>query len=172
MKQTQNKQVARSNAAFTLIELLVVIAIIAILAGLLLPTLTSVFKSADKNKAKAEISSIATAIKAYLSEYGSLPVDDGRQGNEDSVNDGTNITGTESEGVIERLIGDNARKISFLESTSGTGVFLDPWGQQYAMLLDTDYDSLLVLDNNDLRLQVIVYSLGDGTSGPIYSHEE
>lgn len=168
---------------FTLIELLVVISIIAILAGLLLPTLTSVFKSADKSKARTEMSSIATAVKAYMTEYGRLPADDSDQGRVNSYNDsyagftatiteGTTYTGAGSSNVIDRLIGENPRRISFLESPSGSGDFKDPWGVQYGIVLDTDYDSLLSINGDDVRLTVVVFSRGDGQTEWLFSHEE
>lgn len=58
---------------FTLIELLVVIAIIAILAGITLPVLANVKMKAKIANARAEMSGLATAIKAYESEYSRYP---------------------------------------------------------------------------------------------------
>ena len=62
----------RSNG-FTLVELLVVIAIIAILAGIILPTLGKVKENAKKASARAEMSGLAAAIKAYESDYNRYP---------------------------------------------------------------------------------------------------
>ncbi|HZO83582.1 MAG TPA: prepilin-type N-terminal cleavage/methylation domain-containing protein [Verrucomicrobiae bacterium] len=58
---------------FTLIELLVVIAIIAILAGLILPVLSSVKTRGKIAYAKSEMAGLSTAIKAYESDYNRYP---------------------------------------------------------------------------------------------------
>ena len=58
---------------FTLIELLVVIAIIAILAGILLPTLGMVKTRAKVANARSEMSGMVTAINAYESDYSRYP---------------------------------------------------------------------------------------------------
>ncbi|MGA2786446.1 MAG: prepilin-type N-terminal cleavage/methylation domain-containing protein [Verrucomicrobiota bacterium] len=64
----------RHPRAFTLIELLVVIAIIGILAGILLPVLSSAKINAQKQAAKVDISQIVGAIQQYDSVYGRFPV--------------------------------------------------------------------------------------------------
>ena len=58
---------------FTLIELLVVIAIIAILAGILLPTLAKVKENAKKSSARAEMGGLVAAINSYEGEYNRYP---------------------------------------------------------------------------------------------------
>jgi prepilin-type N-terminal cleavage/methylation domain-containing protein len=59
---------------FTLIELLVVIAVIGILAGLLLPALSSVKVKAKIKVMKTELNSLAAAISQYESEYSRVPI--------------------------------------------------------------------------------------------------
>lgn len=58
---------------YTLVEIMIVVGIIAILAGLALPVLNSVQRTAKLNKAAAECNAIAIAIKNFETEYGQMP---------------------------------------------------------------------------------------------------
>ncbi|NLX06388.1 MAG: type II secretion system protein [Phycisphaerae bacterium] len=55
--------------SFTLIELLVVVAIIAILVGILLPTLASVRQRATKVTCSSNLRQLGMAIQAYMQEH-------------------------------------------------------------------------------------------------------
>ena len=55
-----------NKKGFTLVELIVVIAIMAILAAVLVPTVTSKIKDADESKAKTECGSIANAVQSDI----------------------------------------------------------------------------------------------------------
>ena len=59
----------KSKQAFTLIELLVVIAIIAILAGLLLPSLSQANQSGKQTTCSNNLRQVSLAIRLYASDY-------------------------------------------------------------------------------------------------------
>ena len=65
--------VGRPPHAFTLIELLVVIAIIAILIGLFVPSLFTIYERARKTQAKNDLTQIVNAVNAFYTEYGKYP---------------------------------------------------------------------------------------------------
>jgi len=68
------------KTGFTLIEMLVVIAIIAILAGILLPVLLGVRKSAKNAHTKATIDLCETAVRNYQVDKGTFPIKPGAAG--------------------------------------------------------------------------------------------
>lgn len=139
----------RKNA-FTLVELLIVIGIIALLAAILLPAINTALKKAEEAQANTEVSNIATAVKAYVSEYGKFP---NHNGNSGDWNYGEGATGNaELINPLRAIAGtgnsankNNPRKIVFLEvnteSLDADGNFIDPWDKQYCITMDTDFDN-------------------------------
>lgn len=62
--------------AFTLVELLTVLAIIALLVGLLIPSLTMIRNVAKEAKQKAQLTEIGLALTAFRNDYGDYPPSD------------------------------------------------------------------------------------------------
>ncbi|MGA2443166.1 MAG: prepilin-type N-terminal cleavage/methylation domain-containing protein, partial [Tepidisphaeraceae bacterium] len=62
-----------NRKAFTLVELLVVIGIIAVLAGLLLPAVNHMRRSAQITGQKADFQTIAAALESYKADFGDYP---------------------------------------------------------------------------------------------------
>jgi prepilin-type N-terminal cleavage/methylation domain-containing protein len=58
----------RSRKGFTLIELMIVVIIVAVLAAVIVPLMTSRVNKAKWSEAKAAMSQIATALRAYVAE--------------------------------------------------------------------------------------------------------
>lgn len=126
-----------NRSGLTIIELMVVIAVILILVTITAPNVRRMIESARRAQARSEAQSIYTAISSYTTEYGRLPVSSGGQG-------GQGYTEYEdSEDIIRVLTGEdttlNPREIMFLQPQSNDpdGEYLDPWGNQYWIVLDS-----------------------------------
>ena len=63
----------RKKTGLTMIELLIVLAIIALLVGLLVPSLTAVRKVAKETKQKAQLGTIELALAAFKNDDGDYP---------------------------------------------------------------------------------------------------
>ncbi len=149
------------KSGFTLIELLVVIAILAILITLGSKGLRAARISAKKAQAKVEMKSIETAIKAYMNKYGKLPIAGSLQGQPEPDFDIGFSTNTIAALTAENLT-LNPAQVVFLEPQGNElgGIFLDPWGQQYIIALDTDYDNQVVIDGENVRRKVALRAIG------------
>jgi prepilin-type N-terminal cleavage/methylation domain-containing protein len=146
---------------FTLIELLVVIVILGLLITLGSKALRAAKLSAKKAQALVEMKSIETAVNGYYAKYGKLPAASSLQGNAD-----VGATEDESRDTILILTAEdttlNPAEIVFLEPQGAAtdGRFLDPWGMQYLIALDTDYDGEVDLSGAPVRRKVAVVAVG------------
>ena len=188
---------SRHTRAFTLIELLVVIAIIAILIGLLFPAFKAVQNQARQTQAKNDLTQIVNAVNAFYTEYGKYPMS---QIVDTTFGPGGNPTTNETlftelractavQGSCPAVASINTRQIVFISppdvknattpksgigTTTGTGRYFDPWGNNYVVRIDGDYNNSLInpYGNNQgagaspLTIGVIAWSLGqDQTLG-------
>jgi prepilin-type N-terminal cleavage/methylation domain-containing protein len=65
--------VKRKKTGFTIVEVLTVVAIMALLAGLLIPALSTVRTTAKEAKQKAQFATIELALTAFKNDYGDYP---------------------------------------------------------------------------------------------------
>jgi prepilin-type N-terminal cleavage/methylation domain-containing protein len=179
--------------AFTLIEILVVMTLIAILMGIGYPAFTSVMEQARKTQAKNEEQQIVAAINAYYTDYGKYPI---AGSSADVIFTGTaagTSSGSSNGAMIDALRNNinpsgpnyatvtswNPRSIAFIQPPvskdqtsprsgiqTSTGIWYDPWGKPYNVMIDGNYDNQLANPYADqpggqfLYLGVIVWSFG------------
>jgi len=185
MKTTTNHS---HRIGFTLIEMLVVIAIIATLAGFLFPAIGKSLRTAKRNTAAIEAKSIAGAILLFYNDYGYMPVEAGKQGftpgpgsgdyGDEQVESNQGFSDANSQNIIQVLLGDNKdlnpKGTSYLDvnTPTSTGEFLDPWGNQYWMKMDVDYDGKIQFfsNNKQYNKRAIVFSRGQ--DGELNPHED
>ena len=168
--------------SFTLTELLMAIGIIVILAAIAIPSTISAIKKAEMAKAQAEMTTLVEALKNYESTYGVLPLKclctTPTATPADGKISGTDGTHTAYETLIRILQGENLevngkamnkRQVVFLEGKE-EGVFTDPWGNDYYVLLDGNGDGKLNplidddeptgLDGKPWRKSILIWSAG------------
>ena len=191
---------ARYKRAFTLIELLVVIAIIAILIGLLFPAFKAVQNQARQTQAKNDLTQIVNAVNAFYTEYGKYPISgtiDVTFGSGGSPTTNETLF-NELRGCPNPATGScqapatlNTRLIVFISppdvknsasprsgigttaGAGGKGQYFDPWGTNYVIRIDGDYNNQVVNPYSanagatpNLQIGVIAWSLGqDGAGG-------
>jgi len=188
----------KHNRAFTLIELLVVIAIIAILVGRLFPAFKAVLDQAKQTQAKNDLTQIVNVVNAFYTEYGKYPLGAGitvdttfGPGGSPSTNETlfTELRGcTAAAGSCPAAATVNTRQIVFISppdvknaasprsgigTTTGTGRYFDPWGNNYVVRIDGDYNNQVLNPYTanagatpNLQIGVIAWSLGLDGSGP------
>ena len=165
-------------------ELLIVIAMIAILIGIAYPSFISILEKARKTQAANEEQQIVTAVNGYYTDYGKYPL----------VTADATISGSTSpsnadlfytlRGValganapVNGIPAANPRATVYIQppisktGTKGgvnltTGMWYDPWGSPYNVMIDGTYNNQLTNPYADapggttLYLGVIVWSFG------------
>jgi prepilin-type N-terminal cleavage/methylation domain-containing protein len=180
--------------AFTLIELLVVVGIIGLLAGLLLPAISTMMAKSEISAAKTDLQRIVMAWENYSREYGRWPVEgnpsqlfgsgvnaseDG-EGMEMVVMVRTNIMypGSESTAFNKHPICTkyNPKRIPFMtynkDSLNEDGDMVDPWGSPYRFMFDLDRDGKVEVGgtlSTTVYASVVAWSVGplNGAGEPV-----
>ena len=180
------KSKRQKSSAFTLIELLIVIVIIAILASVAFPVTALVMEQARRSEANNEVTQLKAAIGSYELEYSKLPFASGTGGEGDLIMD------TFQDNIISVLAGYNVdglnpRKKAFYQGKRAKdakrskkprgGVFgtdeqlqlADPWGREYHIVIDSNYDNILEdlpgAEDEEVRASVAVWSRGKQKDG-------
>ena len=141
---------------FTLVELLVVIGIIAILAGMLMAGIMYAPAKAQKAKAQAEVTTLVNAIKQYESAYGVLPIPTGALSSDGTLSSANyklmiHLLQADAEGLSDSdekaLKKLNKRWTKFMDIQGNeAGVYTDPWGENYNVVFDANYDGKIIMD--------------------------
>lgn len=101
------REAARRQGGFTLVELLLVLVILALIAGLVLPSIIGQAEGAKAKSASSQISRLSMAVETYYLDTGNTP-----ERLEDLVNDPGDHAGWNGPYVKEALL-------------------KDPWGRAY-----------------------------------------
>jgi prepilin-type N-terminal cleavage/methylation domain-containing protein len=166
----------RNPAAFTLIEMIAVMLIIATLVALFVGAASNAFDRARRAQAKNDVIQIVTAVNAFYTEYGKYPVPSGTT-TDAFFGSGAAPAGCTPIGNNDLLFNalrgldntTNPRAIVFLSPGGAKNTipprggiatdnrYYDPWGSQYAVAMDSDYNNQIGTANP--------YSDSDGSAG-------
>lgn len=158
------------RASFTLIELMVVMLIIAILAGITYPVVMASRRRAMEQRAEAEVRMIQAAIKQYVALYRKWPAVLSH------TNDSAFTNANQLDAVIRPLVEPdhpaNPRRRVFLRiqensivTNGGDMRVVDPWGNNYWIFLDTDYDGLV--SRESINTNAIPARENDAVNNPL-----
>lgn len=154
------------RSAFTLIELLVVVAVIAVLAGIITPTLILARRHATRKMVENEITELKVAAGSYFSDFGDYPpsqlsdLPGLSKEKSNKINEGIECliaalatrskNGPYFEPKEERLqnydgdaVGDKAAltQLNWYFGTAHLFEYVDPWGNPYIYIHNRDYPS-------------------------------
>src|SRR5580693_9697007 len=73
LTQAPSRNFRPARRGFTLIEMMVTIGIIVLIAGILLPMIERMHRSAQITTMKLNLNAIATALEAYKNDFGDYP---------------------------------------------------------------------------------------------------
>jgi hypothetical protein len=184
MMRPQRRQRNRAGrAGFSRYEFFFLCAILLAIVSLVLPAYEFMKRWQRLVMARGDLRSIVTSIQHYHAKYNIWPGQTARQagdlhyGNRRSNSEVMNVL-RDIDGAGNPAHAANTNHVVFLDiapcadglsGLNGHGEFLDPWGNQYHIVLDLDYDNVCaVSDTIYSRIQgqgVIAWSAGpDGKS--------
>lgn len=146
--------------------LVIVIVIILVLFAILPVSFRPIGGCTKNMKTKSTLSAIVTAVKMYETTYGELPWS---HQDTDKIFGDANIV--EYNTFIELLTSSpgpntehvtNTRKIRFLDVPPNYQEkgFTDAWGKPFKVILDTNYDMGILIEDKVVNGNILVYSYG------------
>jgi len=144
----------RSPRGFTLLELLIVIALMVVLAGLLIPAFYKVQNEARTRRARVEAAVIGTAIQGYKMRERKFPAPPGDlRGGADVTYDGQGDN-PDNRRVMDVLVNAVPPVIDPGKlRLDGNGNAINPWGGQYKIQLDLDYDGKIGGESREYKVE-------------------
>ena len=150
-----------------MIELLAVIAVIMLLAGMILVGFNKIRDRARALRAKRDVAQLKTAWVTYYADYSGFPQN--ASGNVVPITESgiaciqilRGIPHDDDSTVVQEYRAMNPKNIPYMDFHHKMTEFNDPWGNQYRVALDDDYDGEVDITNGDtLRMSVAAWSLG------------
>jgi type II secretion system protein G len=116
------------SRGFTLIELIVVVSVIAVLAGIVVPTLGSLVEDAKDSKMVAEVKHLCTAILQYDKNVGYLPY----------AGLGGGAIGNSYASTVAQMTTLNNLIVAYV----GRRIINDPWNRSYRYRQNSTYTNM------------------------------
>ena len=149
-----------------MIELMVVMAILAMMIGILLPAFRFARNAAKRHNARADISNLSSALKAFRMEYGYWPQTTSWAEMSTMLNANINPFTGLGAAVGSWASNNNPKAVQFMEFktnlVSAAGEFIDPWGSPYIVMTDHGGTALGKATWSDISQP----PPGGGSSGP------